>query len=132
MVDYALQRRAVLADLYAGRSTVLDVCDAHPYLQRAARYHGEPSDDTCPVCRKERLTHVSWIFGDALKHAAGSARRPEEIEQLANVYPDFSVYVVEVCRTCSWNHLVLSYVMGTADAPETSRGRSVRRRTAAE
>jgi hypothetical protein len=42
------------------------------------------------------------------------------------------VYVVEVCRTCSWNHLVLSYVMGTGDAPE-GRGRgSDRRRTAAE
>ena len=57
-------------------------------------------------------------------HAAGSARKPDEIEQLANSYPDFSVYVVEVCRTCSWNHLVLSYVMGTGDAPETSRRRT--------
>jgi hypothetical protein len=132
VVDYALQRRALLAEVHAGRVGVAEVCDASPYLLRAARFHGEPSEQTCPVCRKERLTHVSWIFGDALKHAAGSARRPEEIEQLANVYPDFSVYVVEVCRTCSWNHLVLSYLMGTDEAPETSRGRSVRRRTAAE
>jgi hypothetical protein len=132
VVDYALQRRALLAEVHSGRVGVAAVCDASPYLLRAARFHGEPSDQTCPVCRKERLTQVSWIFGDALKHAAGSARRPDEIEQLAHQYSDFSVYVVEVCRTCSWNHLVLSYVMGTDDAPESSRRRSDRRRTAAE
>ncbi|GAA5123950.1 hypothetical protein GCM10023320_36420 [Pseudonocardia adelaidensis] len=130
VVDYALQRRALLAEVHSGRVGVAEVCDASPYLLRAARFHGEATDRTCPVCRKERLTQVSWIFGDELKHAAGSARKPEEIEQLANVHGDFSVYVVEVCRTCSWNHLVLSYVMGTGDAPH-SRG-SDRRRTAAE
>ena len=41
----------------------------------------------------------------------GCAELPEEIEQLANAYADFSVYVVEVCRTCSWNHLVLSFAL---------------------
>jgi Family of unknown function (DUF5318) len=132
VVDYALQRRALLAAVHSGRVGVAEVCDASPYLLRAARFHGEPSEQTCPVCRKERLTLVSWIFGEALKHAAGSARKTEEIEQLATQYDDFSVYVVEVCRTCSWNHLVLSYVMGTGDAPRSSRSRPARRRTAAE
>jgi len=132
VVDFALQRRALLAGVHSGRVEVGEVCDAGPYLLRAARFHGEPTDQTCPVCRKERLTHVSWIFGEALKHAAGSARTAEEIEQLANRYADFTVYVVEVCRTCSWNHLVLSYVMGTGGNPESSRRRPDRRRTAAE
>ncbi len=132
VVDYALQRRALLAEVHSGRVGVAEVCDASPYLLRAARFHGEPTDQTCPVCRKERLTQVSWIFGDELKHAAGSARKPEEIEQLANSYSDFSVYVVEVCRTCSWNHLVLSYVMGTGTLPDSNGRRSDRRRTAAE
>ena len=134
MVDYALQRRALLADVHAGKVGVADVCDASPYLLRAARFHGEPTEQSCPVCRKERLTLVSWIFGEDLKHAAGSARKPEEIEQLANQYADFSVYVVEVCRTCSWNHLVLSYVMGTGGSGDTGGGRrrTDRRRSAAE
>ena len=44
-----------------------------PYLLRAAKFHGQPSDVTCPVCRKEPLTRVSWVYGDALKHAAGAA-----------------------------------------------------------
>lgn len=125
VVDYALQRRALLADVHSGRVGVASVCDAGPYLLRAARFHGEQSDETCPVCRKEHLSLVSWIFGDALKHMSGSARKPAELDDLAARYDDFSVYVVEVCGTCSWNHLVLSYVLGTG-APDR------RRRTAAE
>lgn len=133
VVDYALQRRSLLADVHSGKVGVAEVCDASPYLLRAARFHGEPSDQTCPVCRKERLTLVSWIFGESLKHAAGSARKPEELDQLAAIHSDFSVYVVEVCRTCSWNHLVLSYVMGTDHENDGGgRRRPERRRTAAE
>lgn len=125
VVDYALQRRALLADVGSGRVGTASVCDAGPYLLRAARFHGEPTEQTCPVCRRERLTNVSWIFGDALKHASGSARKPAELDELAARHDEFSVYVVEVCRACSWNHLVLSYVLGTG-AP------AKRRRTAAE
>jgi hypothetical protein len=132
VVDYALQRRSLLADVAAGRVGVAEVCDASPYLLRAARFHGEPTGDSCPVCRKEQLTQVSWIFGDELRHAAGSARHPDEIAELANSHEDFSVYVVEVCRTCSWNHLVLSYVTGTGDAPRSKTRRPDRRRSAAE
>lgn len=125
VVDYALQRRALLADVHSGRVGTASVCDAGPYLLRAARFHGEQTEQTCPVCRRERLTNVSWIFGDALKHASGSARKPAELDELADRHDEFSVYVVEVCRACSWNHLVLSYVLGTG-APAR------RRRTAAE
>jgi hypothetical protein len=128
IVDYALQRRSLLADVYAGRAGVAAVCDASPYLLRAARFHGEPTEVTCPVCRKERLTEVSWVFGESLKHASGSARTPDELNQLAATAPEFSVYVVEVCRTCHWNHLVQSYVLG---APESAKTRA-RRKTAAE
>ncbi|MCO1660323.1 DUF5318 family protein [Pseudonocardia humida] len=132
VVDYALQRRALLADVHSGRVGTGAVCDASPYLLRAARFHGEPTDETCPVCRRDRLTHVSWIFGDQLRHAAGSARHPDEIDAMANSHDDFSVYVVEVCGTCTWNHLVLSYVTGTGGAPDSRPRRSDRRRTAAE
>jgi hypothetical protein len=128
VVDYALQRRALLADVYAGRLGVAEVCDASPYLLRAARFHGEPSRATCPVCRKEKLTEVSWVFGDQLKQLSGSARTPDELSRMEATHPEFSVYVVEVCRTCSWNHLVQSYVLGTPAV----RGRRAPRRTAAE
>lgn len=133
MVDYALQRRALLADLASGRVGTGGACDAGPYLLRAARFHGEPTDQTCPVCRRDQLTNVSWIFGASLRHASGSARKPAELDDLAERYDDFSVYVVEVCRTCSWNHLVLSYVLGTGSPDATRSRRTDRRRaTAAE
>ncbi|MEU3272244.1 DUF5318 domain-containing protein [Saccharomonospora sp. NPDC006951] len=121
IVDYALQRRALLAEVYAGRVSSMDVCDATPYLLRAARFHGQPSKTTCPVCRKEALTHVSWVYGDELKHVAGSARAPEELERMANLFGEFTVYVVEVCRSCGWNHLVQSYVLGTGEPHPRSR-----------
>jgi hypothetical protein len=128
VVDYALQRRSLLAEVYAGRVGLTEVCDANPYLLRAAKFHGEPSAVTCPMCRKESLTLVSWVYGDELKHAAGSARTAEELGRMATLYEEFSVYVVEVCRTCSWNHLVQSYVLGTSGVGS----RRPRRRTAAE
>ncbi|MFD9734778.1 DUF5318 domain-containing protein [Umezawaea sp. NPDC059074] len=128
VVDYALQRRALLADVHSGRVGTMEVCDASPYLLRAAKFHGRPSDVTCPVCRKEPLTLVSWVYGEELKHAAGSARTADELGRMANLYEEFTVYVVEVCRTCSWNHLVQSYVLGTRGL----KTQKPRRRTAAE
>jgi hypothetical protein len=121
-VDYALQRRALLADFRAGRISRKDICDADPYLLGAAKFHGEASRTPCPVCRKEAVTLVSWVFGDELKHVAGSARTPDELARMSQLFGEFTVHVVEVCRTCRWNHLVRSYVLGTG----TPRGRSKR------
>lgn len=128
MIDYALQRRSLLADVYAGRVGTSEVCDANPYLLRAAKFHGEATEVTCPVCRKEQLTKVSWVYGDELKHMAGSARTLEELARMATMFAEFTVHAVEVCRTCSWNHLVQSYVLGTGGV----RAPKNRRRTAAE
>jgi hypothetical protein len=67
VVDHALQRRAVLADLYAGRASALDVCDASPYLKSAAKRLGVQTERTCPVCRKAALHEV--IRGNRLQYA---------------------------------------------------------------
>ena len=112
VVDYALRRRSLLAEVYSGRTGVTEVCDANPYLLRAAKFHGKVSSVMCPICRKEQLTLVSWVFGDHLGAVSGSARTAEELVLLASRFEEFSVHVVEVCRTCSWNHLVKSYVLG--------------------
>jgi hypothetical protein len=42
VVDYALQRRALLAEVYSGRVGVMEVCDANPYLLRAACLRASP------------------------------------------------------------------------------------------
>jgi len=119
VVDYSLQKRALLRDLYSGRVGTYEVCDASPYLLSAARFHGEPTEERCPVCRRENLTHVHYIYGDELKQSAGQARSRAELPVLAMSVREIQVYVVEVCRGCAWNHLIEQFLMGRAalDAP---------------
>lgn len=128
VVEFALQRRAVLAAVSSGKTRVDEVCDAGVYLLRAARFHGRLSELTCPICRKEPVTLVSWVFGEGLGQVSGSARTADELERLAASQDEFSVHDVEVCRTCRWNHLVRSYVLGAVPRPRQRR----QRRTASE
>jgi hypothetical protein len=125
VVDYALARRAALASVYAGQTTVSDACDAHPYLLRAAKYHGEATDERCPICRKTNVTHVTYVYGDELGQYAGRVKRTPELTEMAAEYGEFRVYVVEVCQSCGWNHLATSYVLGTGEPP-AGRGRRAR------
>jgi hypothetical protein len=111
-IDYALARRATLAALFGGRATVTDVCDAHPYLLRAAKHHGEATDEVCLVCRKEQLTRVTYIYGDALGQYSGRIKATRELAELEYQVSEFKVYVVEVCQGCGWNHLRETYVLG--------------------
>ncbi|WP_027342868.1 DUF5318 family protein [Hamadaea tsunoensis] len=122
VVDFALQRRALLRDVYAGRVAVREVCDASAYLRTAARFHGEPTEDLCPICRREFLTRVHYIYGDELKQSAGQARTLAELTSLATTLREFQVFVVEVCRGCQWNHLVEQFLLGDAGTPEATTG----------
>ncbi|HEV7754634.1 MAG TPA: DUF5318 family protein [Mycobacteriales bacterium] len=117
MVDYALQRRALLRQVYSGRVGTMEVCDASPYLVRAAKFHGDLTEKPCPVCRREHLWHVNYIYGEQLKTSAGQARPAVELPVLAMSYREFDVYVVEVCRGCAWNHLVEKYTLGRDGLP---------------
>ena len=112
VVDYSLQRRALLREVHAGRVGVHEVCDASAYLKSAARFHGEATASPCPVCRRGNLTLVRYIYGDELRTSAGQARTPAELAMLAMTVGEFQVYVVEVCRDCGWNHLVEQYLLG--------------------
>jgi hypothetical protein len=112
VVDYSLQKRALLRDVQNGRIAVNEVCDASPYLKNAARFHGEPTEDRCPVCRRDNLTLVHYIYGDELKNSAGQARKLAELPVMAMTLSEFQVFVVEVCRSCSWNHLIEQYLLG--------------------
>lgn len=114
VVDYALQRRADLAALFAGRVSAYDACDAHPYLRLAARHYGEPSASPCPVCGHDSMRDVHYAYGDALGRSAGQAKSRAELPRMAAAYAEFTVYVVEVCADCGWNHLIRSFVLGDA------------------
>ncbi|MCH9816481.1 MAG: DUF5318 domain-containing protein [Actinomycetia bacterium] len=111
VVDYAMKRRAALRTLLR-QGLHEELCDADPMLLRTAKWHGERSDVNCPVCRKQKLTHLTYTFGAEMGETSGRVRSGEEVVELAHEYGAFRVYVVEVCERCSWNHLVLSYVLG--------------------
>ncbi|MGB9377689.1 MAG: DUF5318 family protein [Mycobacteriales bacterium] len=121
VIDYALQRRALLLELYSGRVSAIEVCDATPYLLRAAKFHGERIGRPCPVCRHEQMWRVNYIYGDELKAAAGQAKTERELDRMAQHYSEFRVYAIEVCRDCGWNHLTQSYVLGTSAVSEQRR-----------
>jgi hypothetical protein len=131
VVDYALARRAALTELFAGGVSRDDACDAHPYLLRAAKYHGEPTATPCPVCRRERLTNVTYVYGDELGRYTGRVKGTEELAEMAGEYGEFRVYVVEVCQGCGWNHLTVSYVLGHGRTPGRD-GRAARERISKE
>jgi hypothetical protein len=125
VVDYTLARRAALHSLRAGRLRQDDACDAQVYLRRAARYHGRPGDEPCPVCATERMTLVQYAFGDCFPRGGnGRARARRELRELATVLPEFTVFTVEVCLSCGWNYLVTSYVLGTGVSSTPRRSRS--------
>ncbi len=109
---HSLARRATLESLFSGGASTLDVCDAHPHLLRAAKFHGEPTQRRCPVCRRENLSHVTYVYGDELGQFSGRIRSREEIEAMAREHGEFRVYVVEVCQGCGWNHVTTSFVLG--------------------
>ncbi len=122
-VSYSLQRRAVLTALQRGSASRDDVCDAHPHLSRAARFHGERIGRRCPVCRRPEMALLRYVYSDELGQYSGRIRSAAEIVEMAGEHGQLAVYVVEVCRNCSWNHLVASYVVGAGIARRPPRRR---------
>ena len=108
-IDYSLDKRATLLALFRG---VVDACDADPYLMRAAKHHGEKVDRKCPVCKKDSLVELRYTFGDQLGQFSGRIKNGDELNEMESEFGEFSVYVVEVCRECSWNHLCSTYLLG--------------------
>ncbi len=121
VVNYVMQRRAALQGLLRNGLRD-DVCDADPMLLRTAKYHGEAAGRPCPVCRRADLTQLTYTFSPEMGDTTGRVRATDDLRTLAFEYGAFRVYVVEVCRDCHWNHLVLSYVLGDGN-PRQPAGR---------
>ena len=112
VVDHVLELRNALSRLHAGTAVLSsDVCDADPYLLRAARFHGEPAGE-CPACRDPGLVTLTYVYGDQLGPYSGRIRATEDLAPMSHQYGAFSVYVVEVCQRCHWNFLLRTYVLG--------------------
>lgn len=125
VIDYALKRRARLAQVRSGLVAAAEACDAHPHLLLAARHYGSPSGGPCPLCSSESAQLVRFVYGDELGPSSGQAKSVGELELMDTAVHAVSVYVVEVCPSCRWNHLLESFVMGMGgEAPKASPRRS--------
>lgn len=58
------------------------------------------------------LVFLRYAYGEELGQFSGRIKAQDEIVELASTSGDVKVYVVEVCISCGWNHLVASYVVG--------------------
>jgi hypothetical protein len=105
VIDYTLAKRALIRNARIGVLSRSELCDAHPELMRAARYVGEPTNADCPVCRREKLVLLAYVYGDGLKHDNGRVWSIATGLRMAAAHPGSCCYVVEVCTGCSWNHL---------------------------
>lgn len=112
VLDYVLAKRATLEQIKNDALARERICDADPYLIRAAKNHGEKSELNCPICTKSQLSLVTYVYGDDLGYLAGRVKNSNELPEMAFEYGHFRVYLVEVCTLCGWNHLQLSYVLG--------------------
>ena len=113
-VDYGLQRRRTLEEIQGALRTMVshDALDADPLLIRSALHHGDLTERRCPVNNCGRLLTLNYTFGDQLGQYSGRIKSAEELARMENEYGEFTVYVVEVCPECGWNHVVESYVLG--------------------
>lgn len=108
-VNYRLARNVVVSEYRKGRLSRLDICDAHPELLRAALDAGEVSPEDCPICEGVKLRLVSFVFGQQLPPSGRCVASQKELAKLARPGRDLACYVVEVCPSCSWNHLAQAF-----------------------
>lgn len=105
-VDHRLARRALVNQVKKGRVSRDSVCDAHPELIRAARNLGEPTSTRCPICERENVVLVTYIFGHGLPKHGKCVTDRRDVEKLQRTPHDYAAYVVEACVSCRWHHLL--------------------------
>jgi len=108
-VDYRLQRRRLLSDIDRGLVDRAEACDIHPELLRVARNAAPKSGQDCPLCFKEDIRLVAYVFGPRLGAGGKCVISDEELQRISRRQGKFVSYEVEVCASCGWNHLLRRY-----------------------
>jgi hypothetical protein len=106
VIDHRLARRALITEYRKGRLARHQVCDAHPELMRAARSIGQATQTDCPICEEHRLVLVTYAFGPRLPKHGRCISNIRDLQELNRRSEQYSAYVVEVCPSCSWHHLL--------------------------
>jgi len=105
-VDYRMRRQAVVREVAAGVRSAASVCDAPPELARAARHLGAPREEPCPICARDELVLLSYVFDRHDPRPGGRAMRIDDVAAHADRRGVVTSYEVEVCRACGWHHLI--------------------------
>jgi hypothetical protein len=112
VIDHRLARRALITEYRKGRLARHQVCDAHPELLRAARGIGRETTTECPICEDDMLVHVTYVFGPRMGPSGRCVSERNELAVLDRRADHLTAYVVEVCRSCEWHHLVRTLPVG--------------------
>jgi hypothetical protein len=105
-------RDSIVKEYRRGRLGRPDVCDAQPELMRVASNLGRETDTECPICESEQLVHVTFAFGPGLPPNGLALVSIHELSKASRRNVEVACYVVEVCRGCSWNHLLSVFATG--------------------
>ena len=111
-IDHRLTRRALINNFRRGEVSRDTLCDAHPELLRVARNFGRPTRVKCPICVNDQLVTVSYVFGPRLPSHGRFIATRAEVEEFDFRPERFTAYLIEVCRSCSWHHLLKTRVLG--------------------
>ena len=105
-VDYRLARQTTLGSWRRGDLTRHALCDAQPMLRRNALECGVRTGEVCPVCEADHLAHVTYVFGPRLPAHGRCISTEGELARLDARKARLTAYMVEVCASCGWNHLM--------------------------
>jgi hypothetical protein len=111
-IDYRLAREATLQAWRGGDLATEQVCDAQRELRRNAEFCGIDTGSPCPVCEKEDLVEVTYVFGPRLPRHGRCVTSDKEMARINARKTVSQGYVVEVCTGCGWNHLARSRSLG--------------------
>ncbi len=111
-VDYRLAREATLQAWRGGELATEQVCDAQRELRRNAEFCGIDAGAPCPVCERDRLVEVTYVFGPRLPRHGRCVTSDKEMARIDARKSVSQGYVVEVCTECGWNHLTRSRSLG--------------------
>lgn len=129
-IDHRLARRRLLREFRTGRIGRNDLCDAHPELVRAARNVGDRTSIRCPVCERDDVVLVTYVFGPRLPAFGRCVTTRSELQAITERAGEFTGYVVEVCPTCHWNHLARTFLLPSArDGSKARTGSKARGRS---
>ena len=117
-VSYRLARQGVIDDVRRGRRPRHEVCDAQPELRRVAASSGGSLEEPCPICDEADLVVVTFAFGPGLPLGGRCLLTQGDVARLRPQAASVTCYLVEVCRSCGWNHLRASFPLAGAAASD--------------